>query len=57
MEEKYKKEESKTPVKVKNIKDFKDKSYKIIERDLLNENDYVRHSPIKIAKVIEDMVE
>ena len=57
MVEKYKKEESKSPVKVKDIKDFKDKHYKIIERDLLHEHDYVRHSPEKIAKVIEDMVE
>ncbi len=57
MVEKYKNEESKIPVKIKDIKKFKDKHYKIIERDLLNEKDYVRHNPEKIAKVIEDMVE
>lgn len=56
MVEKYKIEESKKPVKIKNISLFNNKDYKIIERDLLNENDYVRHKPEKLAWVIEDII-
>jgi len=56
MVDKYRKEENKKPVKIKNLTDFKDKSYKIIERDLLNEKDYVRHSSKKINQVIDDIV-
>ncbi len=57
MIEKYKKEENKKPVKIKNISDFKNKKYKIIERDLLNEKDFVRHNSEKISHVIEDIIE
>lgn len=56
MVQKYKKEENKKPVKIKNLKDFVGKNYKVIERDLLNEKDFVRHSPKKISQVIEDIV-
>lgn len=56
MVEKYKKEENKKPVKIKNLWDFKNKSYKIIERDLLNEADFVRHNSHKLSQVIEDIV-
>jgi len=56
MVEKYKNEENKTPVKVKELNEFEGKDYKVIERDLLNEKDFVRHSPEKIALVIEDII-
>lgn len=56
MIKKYKKEENKKPVKIKNIDDFKNKKYKVIERDLLNENDFVRHSSDKLASVIDDII-
>ncbi len=36
--------------------DFSQKKYKIIERDFVNESDYVRHDPMKLAYVIEDMI-
>lgn len=57
MVEKYKEEEMKKPVKVKNIHSFEWKKYKVVERDLLHEQDFVRHSPKKIASVIEDIIE
>lgn len=57
MIEKYKSEENKKPVKVKNISDFQNKDFKLVERDLLNEKDFVRHSSEKLAHVIEDIIE
>lgn len=56
MVEKYRQEENKKPVKIKDLKEFKWKNYKIIERDLLNEQDYIRHNSTKLASVIEDIV-
>jgi hypothetical protein len=56
MAEKYKSLENKKPVKVKNQKYFRGKSYKVIEADLLHENSFVRHSYDKIAKVIQDII-
>ncbi len=32
-------------------------TYKIIQRDFINESDVVRHDPIKLAKTICDLVE
>lgn len=55
--EKYKREENKKPVKVKNIEAFANKPYTIIERDLVNENDYIRHNSEKLHAVIEDLIE
>jgi len=52
---KYKTEEGKRPVKLKPDMDFWDKSYKIIERDFLNESDVVRHDPQKLAAVLMDI--
>jgi hypothetical protein len=52
---KYKLEEGKRPVKLKPDMDFGDKSYKIIERDFLNESDVVRHDPQKLAAVLMDI--
>jgi hypothetical protein len=57
MVKKYKQEENKKPVKIKNLDEFNNKSYKVIERDLLNEKDFIRHSPKKLALVIEDIIE
>ena len=54
--EKYK-EEWKKPVKLKEGMDFSGKKYKVIERDLVNQSDLVRHSPPKMAGVIEEFIE
>ena len=54
--EKYK-EEWKKPVKLKEGMDFSGKRYKVIERDLVNQSDLVRHSPPKMAWVIEEFIE
>jgi 2-phospho-L-lactate transferase/gluconeogenesis factor (CofD/UPF0052 family) len=56
MAEKYKSLEKKKPVKVKNHKIFKWKSYELIEADLLHENTFVRHSFEKVGKVIDEIV-
>ena len=53
--EKYKKEWKK-PVKRKEHHDFSGKSYKIIERDFLDESDFVRHNPQKLANVFLDII-
>ena len=54
--EKYAKEWKK-PVKLKPWMNFKWKSYKVIERDFLDESDFVRHNPKKISKAIIDISE
>lgn len=54
--EKYKKYEGKKPVKLKEGMDFTGKHYKLVKRDFVNEKDYVRHSPIKLAKVLEELI-
>lgn len=53
--ENYEAKESKKPVKLKDKSFGEGKSYKIIERDLIDQTDVVRHSPEKIAKVINDI--
>lgn len=55
--EKYKTEEWKKPVKLKDIKDFDRKKYTIIEKDFINESDVVRHDPKKLAEVIKELSE
>ncbi len=55
--EKYKVQEHKRPVKLKEWVIFTGKSYKIIERDFVNESDVVRHDPMKLAKTIKDISE
>lgn len=55
--EKYKAEEWKKPVKLKPETDFSGKQYTILERDLVNHSDLVRHAPTKIAGVIEEFIE
>ena len=52
---KYKAEEWKKPVKLKDTMDFSDKSYKVIESDFIDESDVVRHHPQKLAKVLIDI--
>jgi uncharacterized cofD-like protein len=54
--EKYKQYEKKKPVKVKNLKVFRWKPYKVIERDLLHESEFVRHSYDKVASVVDEIV-
>jgi len=36
---------------------FNGKNYKIIERDFIDESDYVRHNPKKLSKAIIDIAE
>lgn len=55
--EKYKSEEWKKPVKLKDYTLFEWKKYKIIERDFINESDFVRHDPRKLALTIKDLIE
>jgi uncharacterized cofD-like protein len=54
--EKYKTQESKRPVKVKDPRQFDGKRYKIIEADLIDEADIVRHSPQKVSEVLEKIM-
>lgn len=54
--DKYKIEEWKKPVKLKDYMNFDDNEYQIIQRDFINESDVVRHDPEKLALVIEDML-
>jgi len=51
--EKYKNEEGKKPVKMKETHNFLNKKYKIINEDMIDESDVVRHNPEKLAKVIK----
>lgn len=53
---KYKAEENKKPLKIKNHSIFENKWYKIVEYDIVNDDDYVRHAPLKLAKVLEDII-
>ncbi len=53
---KYKVEENKRPLKIKDYSLFKWKWYKIIEWDIVNDDDIIRHDPMKLAKVLEDIV-
>lgn len=55
--EKYKTEENKKPLKIKDITPFLAKHYKIIERDIVNDEDFVRHDPYKLAKIVEDIID
>ena len=49
--------EWKKPVKCKDDMCFVWKKYKVIERDFLDESDYVRHNPAKLSKAIIDIAE
>jgi uncharacterized cofD-like protein len=54
---KYKTEENKKPLKIKDPSLFVDKWYKVIEWDMVNDDDFVRHDPMKLAKVLEDIIQ
>lgn len=54
--EKYNIEEGKKPVKMKETHNFLKKEYKIINADLIDESDVVRHNPEKLGKVIKEIV-
>jgi uncharacterized cofD-like protein len=54
---KYKTEENKKPLKIKDPSLFIGKEYKIIEYDIVNDEDYVRHDPLKLGKVLAGIVE
>ena len=56
MSEKYKSLENKKPIKLKYPKTVEGKNYQVLERDLLHENAFVRHSFEKIWKVIEEIL-
>ncbi len=53
---KYKTEENKKPLKIKNYDLFEWKCYTVIEHDIVNDDDYVRHDPIKLAKILEEII-
>jgi 2-phospho-L-lactate transferase/gluconeogenesis factor (CofD/UPF0052 family) len=56
MVDKYKTLEKKRPVKVKDINDFKWKKYKLIETDLIYENQFIRYHYDKVAWIIDKLV-
>jgi len=53
--EKYRLEEGKKPVKVKDGSDYSSRRFKIVEKDFVNESDVVRHDPKKLAGVLIDI--
>ncbi len=53
---KYKAEENKKPLKIKETGLFRGKSYKVLERDIVNDEDYVRHHPIKLSHILEEII-
>jgi uncharacterized cofD-like protein len=53
---KYKEEENKKPLKIKNYDLFEWKCYRVIEYDIVNDADVVRHDPIKLAKILEEII-
>ncbi len=56
MSDKYKKLENKKPIKLKFPETVKWKQYTVLERDLLHENAFIRHSFEKIWKVVEEIL-
>jgi uncharacterized cofD-like protein len=54
---KYKLEENKKPLNIKDQSIFIGKSYTVLERDIVNDEDYVRHHPMKLAHILEEIVE
>ena len=53
----YKKLEKKSPVKVKNNDSFRWKYYKVLERDLVYEDVFVRHNFKKVWEIVGEIVE
>lgn len=56
MADKYKNLENKKPIKIKDKNAFVWKKYKVIEEDLLYENDFILYHYKKIDKVIKDII-
>jgi len=56
MSEKYKKLENKKPIKLRHPETVEWKKYEVLERDLLHENAFIRHSFEKIGGVIEEIL-
>ncbi len=55
---KYKSEESKRPLKIKDPSQFEGKGYRVIERDLVSTTgDYIRHDPDRLMEILEGIVE
>lgn len=54
---KYKTEENKKPLKIKDYSLFEWKCYTVIEHDIVNDADVVRHDPVKLARVLEEVIE
>lgn len=54
--DRYKREENKKPLKIKDCSLFHGKSYKLIERDLVSNTDYARHDPNKLNRVLDDII-
>lgn len=54
---KYYRWEKKRPVLIGDVQDYVDESFKLVERDLVSETDYVRHHPQKLGAVMRDIVE
>lgn len=55
---KYKTEESKRPLKIKDPSQFEGKDYRVIERDLVSTTgDYIRHDPDRLMEILEGIVE
>jgi uncharacterized cofD-like protein len=50
---KYKTDENKKPLKVKDPSLFVGKGYEVIEYDIVNDDDYIRHDPEKLADILE----
>lgn len=53
---KYKEEENKKPVKIKDYSLFEWKSYQVIEHDIVNDADVVRHDPTKLGEVLQEII-
>lgn len=54
---KYKEEENKKPLKIKDSTLFEWKDYRVLQRDLVHTGgDYVRHDPERLMEVLEEIV-
>lgn len=53
---KYRQEENKRQLTITDYLPFQGKSYKVIERNLVNDDDYIRHDPLKLGKILNDIM-
>lgn len=53
---KYREEENKRQLTITDYSPFREKSYKIIERNLVNGDDYIRHDPVELGKILNDIM-